>query len=184
MLKIFIIFLTVIITAINTAQASCQVEYSDKGDEIAFLDKIYPARSQRIYHMKGIKYKPVKNAEDFTQTGKASWYGRPFHGRKTASGEVYNMFDYTAAHPTLPIPSCVKITNMQNGKSVVVRVNDRGPFKSDLGTDTSKRIIDLSLKAAVALDFRSQGITDVTLEVLPTLLSQKIVVSTMVASNP
>ncbi|MFT7433255.1 MAG: rare lipoprotein A [Alphaproteobacteria bacterium] len=182
--RILSVLLTIISITASNAHAICEVEYTESGDTIAFLDKDYPTRSQRTYHMKGAKYEPIKDTVDFKQSGQASWYGRPFHGRKTASGEVYNMFDYTAAHPTLPIPSCVKITNVKNGKTVVVRVNDRGPFKSDLGTDTSNRIIDLSLKAAVALDFRNEGIADVLLEVLPTQLTQKAVVSRMIASNP
>jgi rare lipoprotein A len=150
------------------AQAICNVKYSKSGESIAVLEKKYPRASMRAYKMKGVKYTPFYNTEGFVEKGEASWYGRPFHGRKTASGETYNMFQFTAAHPTLPIPSCVKVTNLQNGKTVVVRVNDRGPYKSDLGTDTSNRIIDLSLKAAVALDFRKQGVTDVKIEVLPT----------------
>tara|TARA_R110000868_G_scaffold190862_1_gene434795 strand:+ start:98817 stop:99383 length:567 start_codon:yes stop_codon:yes gene_type:complete len=166
-----ILFISAITIATSNAYAACKIKYNENGEEIAYLEKSYPQASKRRYFMKGASYTPLKRdkIKNFTQTGQASWYGRPFHGRKTASGEVYNMFDYTAAHPTLPIPSCVKITNTKNGKSVIVRVNDRGPFKSDLGTDTSNRIIDLSLKAAVALDFRKEGITDVTLEVLPTV---------------
>ena len=162
-----LIFAIAVLTA-SGANAACSVTYTEEGQPVAQLDKKYPRASMRNYTIKGVSYEPIKNAEGFKQEGEASWYGRPFHGRKTANGEKYNMFDFTAAHATLPIPSCVKVTNKRNGKSVVVRVNDRGPFKSDLGTDTSNRIIDLSLKAAVTLGFRKEGITDVEIEVLPT----------------
>ncbi|MAF31175.1 MAG: hypothetical protein CMF60_03115 [Magnetococcales bacterium] len=158
--------LTAIVTS-HPSHAICNIKQNESG-EVAVLTKKYPRASTRTYKMKGVKYTPLRSANGFVEEGKASWYGRPFHGRKTANGETYNMFRYTAAHPTLPIPSCVKVTNLQNGKSVIVRVNDRGPFRSDLGTDTSDRIIDLSLKAAVALDFRKQGVTDVKIEVMPT----------------
>jgi rare lipoprotein A len=87
----------------------------------------------------------------------ASWYGRQFHGRKTSSGELYNMYAMTAAHPTLPIPSYVRVTNLNNQKQVVVRINDRGPFHGG-------RIIDLSYTAALKLDYIKQGSTKVKVE--------------------
>ena len=80
----------------------------------------------------------------FTQRGLASWYGRKFHGKRTASGEVYDMHAFTAAHPTLPMPSYARVRNLANGHEVVVRINDRGPFHS-------KRIIDLSYAAAAKI---------------------------------
>lgn len=86
----------------------------------------------------------------FTQTGHASWYGKKFHGRRTASGEPYDMFKLTAAHRTLPIPSYVRVTNLSNGKTIMARVNDRGPFGRD-------RIIDLSYAAAKQLDILRHG---------------------------
>jgi len=86
----------------------------------------------------------------FTQTGHASWYGKKFHGRRTASGEPYNMFKLSAAHRTLPIPSYVRVTNLSNGKTIMARVNDRGPFGRD-------RIIDLSYAAAKQLDITRHG---------------------------
>jgi len=91
--------------------------------------------------------------------GIASWYGEDFHGKKTASGETYNMYDLTAAHRTLALGSWVKVTNLDNGKEVVVRINDRGPFKKG-------RIIDLSLEAARRLDMISEGTAKVKLTVL------------------
>ncbi len=95
------------------------------------------------------------------QYGYASWYGGKFHGRKTANGETYNMFAMTAAHRTLPFDTWVRVTNLENGRSVVVRINDRGPFK-----DKKKRIIDLSLGAAKELDMLEAGLVEVRLEIL------------------
>ncbi len=95
------------------------------------------------------------------QHGYASWYGGKFHGRKTANGETYNMFAMTAAHRTLPFDTWVRVTNLENGRSVVVRINDRGPFK-----DKKKRIIDLSLGAAKEIDMLEAGVVEVRLEIL------------------
>jgi rare lipoprotein A len=93
------------------------------------------------------------------QVGTASWYGEYFDGKPTASGEDYDMYDMTAAHPTLPLGSYVRVTNLHNGKAVVVRVNDRGPVVPD-------RIIDLSYGAAQALQFREKGLQRVRLDVV------------------
>lgn len=93
------------------------------------------------------------------QVGTASWYGRYFHGRLTASGEPYDMFRLTAAHRTLKLGTWVKVTNLRNGKSVIVRVNDRGPVPAS-------RIIDLSFEAATLLDFRAQGLEKVQVDVV------------------
>jgi rare lipoprotein A len=98
----------------------------------------------------GRDYVPLHDATAFRERGVASWYGRKFHGQKTASGESYDMFGMTAAHPTLPIPCYVRVTNPATGKSVVVRVNDRGPFHNG-------RIIDLSYSAAWKLGLVGGG---------------------------
>ncbi|MDP3857883.1 MAG: septal ring lytic transglycosylase RlpA family protein [Stagnimonas sp.] len=95
----------------------------------------------------------------FRETGKASWYGKKFHGRRTANGEKYNMFAMTAAHKTLPLPTYARVTNVGNGRSVVVKINDRGPFHPG-------RIVDLSYAAAAKIDLLHHGSTDVVLEVL------------------
>lgn len=100
-------------------------------------------------------------ATPFSQTGHASWYGKKFHGRKTASGEVYDMFKLTAAHKTLPIPSYVRVTNLSNRKSVIVRVNDRGPFGRP-------RVIDLSYAAARQLDIIQHGSSQVEVTLIDT----------------
>jgi rare lipoprotein A len=102
---------------------------------------------------------PQANAAETTLSGVASWYGPGFHGRTTANGERYNMNDMTAAHKSLKFGTMVKVTNETNGKSVVVRINDRGPY-------VGKRIIDLSKSAAQAIDMIGPGTASVTVEVL------------------
>jgi rare lipoprotein A len=104
----------------------------------------------RPYAALGKWYTPKTSHESYRERGVASWYGRRYHGQRTATGEVYDMYGMTAAHPTLPLPSYVRVTNMSNGKSVVLRVNDRGPFLSD-------RLIDLSYTAAYKLDVLDSG---------------------------
>jgi len=110
------------------------------------------------YKIFGVSYVP-QNYEDFEEVGTASWYGADFHGKLTANGETYNSGDMTAAHRTLPLPSIVRVTNLQNGKSAIVRVNDRGPFAKN-------RVIDVSEHAAEVLGFKDSGTTDVKVELL------------------
>ena len=112
------------------------------------LPRIEPIRAggpNKPYEVFGERYLPFTADAPFTERGLASWYGRKFHGRPTASGEVYNMYAMTAAHPTLPIPSYARIRNPANGREVVLRINDRGPFHAG-------RIVDLSYTAALKLD--------------------------------
>lgn len=111
------------------------------------------------YQINKVTYHP-QQYDNFEEVGTASWYGDDFNGKKTANGEIYNKGDMTAAHPTLPLPSMVRITNLSSGKSVIVRVNDRGPF-------SKKRIVDVSEKAADELGFKGRGIATVKLEFLP-----------------
>ena len=115
------------------------------------------ARANRPYTALGRSYTPLTSDVPFRQKGAASWYGKQFHGNRTASGEIYDMFAMTAAHPTLPIPSYVRVVNPRNGKAVIVRVNDRGPFKND-------RIIDLSYGAATKLGIAGAGTGEVEVE--------------------
>lgn len=96
-----------------------------------------------------------------TIVGRASWYGKKFHGRQTANGETYDMFQFTAAHKTLPLGTWLKVTNLRNGKWIIVRVNDRGPYVGD-------RILDLSYGAAQMLNFRAKGVEKVKAEVVDT----------------
>jgi len=102
-------------------------------------------------------YTLLEDSKDYKEKGYASWYGTKFHGRNTANGEIYDMWGMTAAHKTLPIPSYVRVTNVHNNKTVIVRVNDRGPFHSD-------RIIDLSYAAAKKLGFAESGVALVDVE--------------------
>ena len=113
-------------------------------------DEPFHKFANRPYVVFGVSYVPVVNKDPTKERGIASWYGRMFHGRKTASGEIYDMFAMTAAHKTLPIPSFARVTNLKNGLSVVVRINDRGPFHAD-------RIIDLSYAAAARIGIASAG---------------------------
>lgn len=118
------------------------------------------ARSNtRPYTVLGKSFVPHTSHKAFTQTGTASWYGRKFHGKKTANGETYDMYAMTAAHPTLPIPSYARVTRPKTGKSVIVRINDRGPFHSS-------RIIDLSYVAAAKLDLIAPGSGTVLVEAI------------------
>lgn len=105
------------------------------------------------YEMNGVMYVPAEDPA-YDRTGMASWYGSDFHGKQTANGEIFDMAALTAAHPTLPLPSYVYVTNMRNGRTLLVRVNDRGPYKAG-------RIIDLSRGVARALAFEGQGMTEV-----------------------
>lgn len=110
----------------------------------------YSKRANRPYVVFGKRYTPVVDERPYKQRGYGSWYGKKFHGQRTSSGELYDMYKMTAAHPTLPIPSYVRVTNLENGKQVIVRVNDRGPFHAG-------RIIDLSYVAALKLGYLVQG---------------------------
>lgn len=113
----------------------------------------------RDYVVLGRRYRVMDDAEGYVEEGNASYYGKKFHGRRTSSSEVYDMYAFTAAHRTLPLPSYVRVTNLANGRSIIVRVNDRGPFHSD-------RIIDLSYAAAVKLGYRERGTARVRVEAL------------------
>ena len=116
-------------------------------------------RSNKPYKALGVVYTPMTRYQPYKVSGVASWYGKRYHGKKTSSGEVYDMYSMSAAHPTLPLPSYVKVTNPANGRFVVVRVNDRGPFKHN-------RVIDLSYAAAYKLRFSAQGSTLVEVEAI------------------
>ncbi|CAG0945972.1 Endolytic peptidoglycan transglycosylase RlpA [Gammaproteobacteria bacterium] len=108
------------------------------------VEAIRAGGPNKPYTVLGRSYTPIRDDRPFSERGLASWYGRKFHGRRTANGEVYNMYDMTAAHPTLPIPSYVRVRNPANQREVVVRINDRGPFHPG-------RVIDLSYTAAYKL---------------------------------
>ena len=118
-----------------------------------------PPGYPKPYNVWGQWYQPLPDASGFVQKGKASWYGRKFHGRKTANGERYDMYGLTAAHKTLPFGTYVKVKNLSNGKSVVLRINDRGPF-------VKGRIIDLSYTGARKIGLVGPGVADVEIVAL------------------
>lgn len=113
----------------------------------------------KSYKVLGKTYEVMTDARNYKERGKASWYGMKFHGHRTSNGEKYDVYQFTAAHKTLPLPSYVKVTRVDTGKSVIVRVNDRGPFHSE-------RIIDLSYAAATKLGVNKMGVAEVEVEVL------------------
>jgi rare lipoprotein A len=113
----------------------------------------------RPYTVLGKTYSPFTEHRPYRARGRASWYGKRYHGQKTSSGEIYDMYSMTAAHTLLPLPSYARVTSLENGRSVVVRVNDRGPFHGD-------RIIDLSYAAAHKLGFVNQGSAMVEVEAI------------------
>ena len=113
----------------------------------------------KTYEVMGERYFVLDSAAGYKESGRASWYGTKFHGKRTSSGEPYDMYQMTAAHKTLPLPTYVRVTRKSNGKSVVVRVNDRGPFHTG-------RIIDLSYAAAARVDLLKEGSAEVVVEAL------------------
>ncbi len=117
----------------------------------------YAKYSNRPYVVFGKTYTPLLDESPFEQRGMASWYGKKFHGQRTSSGEIYDMYKMSAAHPTLPIPSYARVTSLDNGKSVVVRINDRGPFHAG-------RVIDLSYTAALKIGLLDKGSHEVKVE--------------------
>ncbi len=134
-------YLILILSLLLAACADNNSRYSQTNDEapesVPDLSHIedaqpryepYSLQGNRDYTVNGQRYQVVQNPGDFSQKGIASWYGKKFHGHLTSNGEVYDMFSMTAAHKTLPLPSYVEVTNLDNGKKAIVRVNDRGPF--------------------------------------------------------
>lgn len=115
----------------------------------------------KTYTVFNKQYNVLSSSHNFKERGKASWYGKKFHGYHTSNGEVYDMYGMTAAHKTLPLPTYLKVTNLKNKKSVIVKVNDRGPFHGD-------RIIDLSYTAAAKLGILKDGTCDVEIEAITT----------------
>jgi rare lipoprotein A len=165
--------LALLLAACSTSPPKKSVYYQDDGppdkvpaDVAAIPDaepRVEPPHrgSSKPYTALGRTYTPLSGDVSFSQRGMASWYGRQFHGNRTASGEIYDMLGMTAAHPTLPLPSYVRVTNVRNGRSVIVRVNDRGPFKHD-------RVIDLSYAAAAKLGIAAMGTGEVEIERITT----------------
>ncbi|MGB2833061.1 MAG: septal ring lytic transglycosylase RlpA family protein [Methylotenera sp.] len=128
-------------------------------------------RSNKAYSALGKQYSPMTSYKPYKKQGIASWYGKRYHGKQTSSGEVYDMYGMTAAHTTLPLPSYAKVTNPANGRSVIVRINDRGPFKND-------RLVDLSYAAAYKLRLIDQGSGLVELELIDSSSKEAVLAAT------
>ncbi len=134
---------------------------NDTPDAIPANEPLSRYGNMPSYTVRGKTYQVLKNSIGFTQKGIASWYGTKFHGRKTSSGEKYNMYAMTAAHKTLPLPTYVEVTHTGNGRKVILKVNDRGPFHEG-------RVIDLSYAAARKLGISATGTGPVSLRVINT----------------
>ena len=130
------------------------IDVSNLPNAVPKVEPIRKAGNKSPYTVFGKTYRVLPSSLGYRERGIASWYGNKFHGRKTSNGEIYSMYEMTAAHKSLPIPSYVKVTNLDNGRTVIVRVNDRGPFHGD-------RIIDLSYAAAKKLDYSNKGTANV-----------------------
>jgi rlpA-like protein len=148
------------------ADTSVQAAATAQPDVVVQTEPLHKT-ANLSYKVAGKRYQPTKKIESFSQTGKASWYGPGFHGKKTSSGERFDMNTLSAAHRTLPIPSYARVTNLSNGKSVIVRINDRGPFHGN-------RVMDVSKAAAKELGFIHTGTANVKVEqILPNGKGQK-----------
>tara|TARA_R110001592_G_scaffold138511_5_gene357698 strand:- start:1 stop:750 length:750 start_codon:yes stop_codon:yes gene_type:complete len=132
---------------------------SDVPDAIPVWEPISRQGNKSPYTVRGIKYHIADTSKGYREEGYASWYGLKFHGELTSNGETYNMYAMSAAHKNLPIPSYVRVTNLENNKQVIVRVNDRGPFHKG-------RVIDLSYAAATKLGYAQKGTARVALELI------------------
>ena len=149
-----IFFLLIIICIVGCGVSKQQIRVSSyKKPAVVLPETIKP------YSINGVLYYPLPNGEGFVQEGMASWYGKKFHGKRTASGEIYNMYAKTAAHKTLPFGTYVKVENQSNQREIIVRTNDRGPF-------VKGRIIDLSYGAAREIGLVGPGVARVRLVAL------------------
>jgi rare lipoprotein A len=163
-------FIYLSLLVLMTGCSSDRYQYSNdhQSDDIPPLAHIedavpryepYSRGGNKNYRVRGINYKVFRDISEFSEQGYASWYGNKFHGHLTSNGERYDMFAMSAAHKNLPLPSYVKVTNIENNKTVIVRVNDRGPFHEG-------RILDLSYAAAHKLDIVKSGTAQVKLELI------------------
>jgi rare lipoprotein A len=158
-------FLALVLSACSTVRHSQDgappvvLNPDDISDAVPRFEVIAKAGNRSPYEVNGQTYYVLPTPVGYKAEGLASWYGTKFHGRKTSNGETFNMYEMSAAHKTLPIPCYAKVTNLENGRSGIVRINDRGPFHSD-------RIIDLSYAAASKLGYMAQGTAKVLIEVI------------------
>jgi len=128
-------------------------------EPVAIREPMSPRGNADTYEVWGQTYRVQKHLTQYSQQGTASWYGSKFHGYETSNGEIFDVYQFTAAHKSLPLPSYVRVTNLENQRSLVVRVNDRGPFHDD-------RLIDLSYAAAVRLGFDKLGTANVQVDLI------------------
>ena len=164
--SIFLIVATLLVSSCSFIQPVEQDSAPNKPIDWTQVKPVIPKKEPKSrygnpesYEVFGKTYRVLDSAKNFTQHGVASWYGTKFHGRRTSSGETYDMLQLTAAHKTLPIPTYVSVTNKENGKKLIVKVNDRGPF-------AKSRIIDLSYAAAHKLGMTEKGTAKVYIEVI------------------
>ncbi|VAW55211.1 Septum-associated rare lipoprotein A [hydrothermal vent metagenome] len=152
----------------------------DTPDAIPANEPLSRYGNSPTYTVRGKTYHVLENASGFTQSGIASWYGTKFHGKKTSSGEPYNMYAMTAAHKTLPLPTYVEVTHKGNGRKIILKVNDRGPFHDD-------RILDLSYAAARKLGISDTGTGEISLRTIDTsaldLTTSKVVLPVPITSE-
>ena len=187
---LLLLLVAALLAACGTAPKKAGGYYSDDGPpeklpdtlgqepEVVVRDEPFHKFANRPYTVFGQTYVPVVSKQRSKERGLASWYGKKFHGQKTASGEVYDMFALTAAHKTLPIPSYARVTNVKNGKSVVVRINDRGPFHPG-------RVIDLSYAAARRIGILDSGSALVEVErLLPGAADEAVAVAAPLPTPP
>jgi len=147
----------------NGYQPVQQAPYSNNQSALCsppfLVNQATKIKLEQPYNAGGERFFPISDPRGFVEEGEAAWYGKKFHGNLTASGEVYNQNAMTAAHPGLPMNTCIKVTNLRNNTFVYLRVNDRGP-------SVNRRVLDVSAEAAKRLDFYRAGITRVHIEVM------------------
>lgn len=162
------LLLSLLVTACSTPTSRYKLKDDRTPSHIPSLDGVedaipryepYSRGGNKDYRVLGVDYKVFTGITKFTESGKASWYGDKFHGHLTSNGERYNMFTMTAAHKNLPLPSYIQVTNLENNKQIIVRVNDRGPFHPG-------RVVDLSYVAAKKLDILRAGTAKVEIKLL------------------
>ncbi len=154
-------FFILLLLFVSLFAAGCSTKSISPSSGSYRSSKKYSKATQRPYVIKGVRYYPIPTAEGYRERGKASWYGKKFHGRKTANGETYNMYGKTAAHKTLPMGTVLLVKNLENGRTIVVKVNDRGPF-------VKNRIIDLTYTGAKSLGMIQNGTASVVITALST----------------
>lgn len=141
------------------AAGAADFDHVSLADAVPKVEPLAPLGNRPSYKVFGVEYRVLPTAKGYKERGLASWYGAKFHGARTSSGEPYDMYSMSAAHRTLPLPTYARVTNLDNGKSVIVRINDRGPFKHN-------RVMDLSYAAALKLDIVSKGTGKVEVEAI------------------